>query len=303
MTLLRSVGVDSELVLLRTRRGGRIDEAPASLAVFDHAIAYVPALDLYLDGTAEFSGLAELPAEDQDTMALRVSARGAKLVRTAMLAPESNLALRKWQVDLHPDSSAHIVEELTIAGQAAHEWRSHYQTAGERRERYAKVWSGRFAGAVLEAVEMNVGDRNRPATVRSTVTVPQMGERLARGEIRLPASSREADFTSTYARLGQRRWPLVLGYPWRHEEQLTYTLPAGVRLLHAPGARKIESPFGEFTLAVASSQDGHSISVTSVLLVVKNRIEPPSYAAFRAFLRDIDAALAERVIVGVEGTP
>ena len=303
MTLLRRVGVDSELVLLRTRRGGRIDETPASLAVFDHAIAYVPALDLYLDGTAEFSGVGELPAEDQDTMALRVSARGAKLVRTAMLPPESNLALRKWQVELHADSSARIVEELTIAGQAAHEWRSHYQTAGERRERYAKVWSGRFAGAVLEAVEMNVGDRNRPASVRATVQVPQLGERLASGEIRLPASSREADFTSTYARLGQRRWPLVLGYPWRHEEQVTYVLPDGIRVLHAPSARKIESPFGAFTLAAESSKDGRSISVTSVLLVVKNRIEPQNYAAFRAFLRDTDAALAERVSVGVEASP
>jgi Flp pilus assembly protein TadD/transglutaminase-like putative cysteine protease len=303
MTLLRSVGVDSELVLLRTRRGGRIDEAPASLAVFDHAIAYVPALDLYLDGTAEFSGLAELPAEDQDTMALRVSAHGAKLVRTPTLAPESNLALRKWQVALQADGSARLVEDLTIAGQAAHEWRSHYQTAGERRERYAKVWSGRFAGAALEDVEMKVSDRNRPATVHATVKIPHMGDGLPSGEIRLPTSSREADFTSTYARLGQRRWPLVLGYPWRHEEQVTYTLPAGIRVLHTPGARTIESPFGAFTLAVERSTDGHSISVTSVLLVVKNRIEPASYAAFRAFLRDTDAALAERVIVGVEESP
>jgi len=303
MTLLRSVGVETELVLLRTRHGGRIDEAPASLAVFDHAIAYVPALDLYLDGTAEFSGLAELPAEDQDTMALRVSARGAKLVRTSMLAPESNLALRKWQVDLHEDSSAEISEELTIAGQAAHEWRSHYQTVGERRERYAKVMSGRFAGAVLEDVAMEVGERNRPVVVRSTVKVPRMGERLPSGEMRLPTSSREADFTSTYARLGQRRWPLVLGYPWRHEEQVTYKLPDGIRVLHAPSARKIESPFGEFTLAVDSAKDLRTISVTTVLLVTKNRIEPPSYAVFRAFLRDIDAALAERVVVGVERTP
>jgi len=303
MTLLRSVGVETELVLLRTRHDGRIDAAPASLAVFDHAIAYVPALDLYLDGTAEFSGVAELPAEDQDTMALRVSAHGAKLVRTALLAPESNLALRKWQVDLHADGSAEIAEELTIAGQAAHEWRSHYQTTGERRERYAKVMSGRFAGAVLEDVAMDVGERNSPVAVRSRVLVPRMGERLASGEMRLPSSSRDADFTSTYARLGERRWPLVLGYPWRHEEQVTYKLPDGIRVLHAPGARKIESPFGTFTLAVDSSKDLHTIGVTTVLLVTRNRIEPSDYAAFRAFLRDTDAALAERMVVGVERAP
>ena len=271
--------------------------------MFDHAIAYVPALDLYLDGTAEFSGLAELPAEDQDTMALRVSAAGAKLVRTSLLAPESNLALRKWQVDLHEDGSADIAEELTVAGQAAHEWRSHYQTVGERSERYAKVMSARFAGAVLTDVTMDVGERNRPVTVRSTVKVPRIGERLPSGEMRLPTSSREADFISTYARLGQRRWPLVLGYTWRHEEQVTYKLPDGIRVLHAPGARKIETPFGEFILTVEDSKDLRTLSVTTVLLVTKNRIEPQSYAAFRAFLRDTDAALAERIVVGVEKMP
>ena len=303
LTLLRGVGIESELVLLRTRHGGRIDETPASLAVFDHAIAYVPALDLYIDGTAEFSGLSELPAEDQATMALRVSARGAKLVRTPLLSAEGNLALRKWQVDVHEDGAARIREDLTITGQAAHEWRSHYQTAGERRERYAKVWNGRYAGAVLEDVEMEVGERNRPVVVRSTVNVPQLGEKLSSGELRLPTSSREADFTSTYARLGHRRWPLVLGYPWRHEEQVNYTFPDGVRILHLPAAHKIESPFGEFTLAVEASPDRRTIGIKSVLLVAKNRVEPSDYAAFRAFLRDTDATLAERVVVVLGRTP
>jgi len=139
--------------------------------------------------------------------------------------------------------------------------------------------------------------------VFSTVTVPQMGERLRGSELRLPSSSRDPDLTSTYAPLGQRRFPLVLGYPWRHEERVTYNLPAGAHVLHAPGARKIESPFGEFTLAVARSPDGRSIGVTSVLVVAKNRIEPASYPAFRTFLHDTDAALAERVVVEVGKTP
>ena len=47
------------------RRLGRLPEAPASLAVFNHAIVYVPGLDLWLDGTASFSGTRDLPAEDR----------------------------------------------------------------------------------------------------------------------------------------------------------------------------------------------------------------------------------------------
>jgi transglutaminase-like putative cysteine protease/tetratricopeptide (TPR) repeat protein len=301
VTLLGSVGVPAELVLLRTRRSGRIDEAPASLAVFDHAIVYVPGLKLYLDGTAEFSGIGELPAEDQDTMALRVSAAGATLVRTPLLPAEDNLASRQWQVDLLADGSARITEDLTIQGQAAHEWRSHYQTAGERRERYAKVWNGRYAGTQLEQVAMEVSDRNRPVKVSATVKVPELGERRGPGELALPTSSREADLAANYARLGERQWPVVLGYPWRHVERVRYRLPAGARLVRAPAGRQIASPFGTFSLEV--EHGGNAIGIASELVVRVSRIARADYPAFRAFLRDIDVALAERLVVALGRTP
>ena len=302
VALLRTLGIEGEVVLLRTRRDGRVSDQPASLAVFDHAIAYVPELDLYLDGTAEFSGLAELPAEDQDTMALRVSARGAVLVRTPLLPAASNEAHRTWNVDLHRDGSARIVEDLTISGQAAHEWREHYQTGGERRERYAKVWNGRYAGSVLDEVDMKLFDRNRPVAVHALVRVPLLGERHTTAQMDLPLSSREADFTSTYARLGHRQWPLVLGYPWRHEEEVRYRLPEGARIVRSPAARTIASRFGEFTLSVDESQQG-AVGVRSALVVEKSRIEPAEYPAFRAFLRETDALLADHLIVEVKGAP
>ena len=59
--LLEALGIDSRLVLLRMRRLGRIPGAPASLAVFNHAILWVPELDLFLDGTASWTGSRELP--------------------------------------------------------------------------------------------------------------------------------------------------------------------------------------------------------------------------------------------------
>jgi transglutaminase-like putative cysteine protease/Flp pilus assembly protein TadD len=302
MALLRAVGVDSELVLLRTRRGGTIDTAPASLAVFDHAIAYVPALDRYVDGTAEFSGLAELPTEDQDTMALRVSSRGTKLVRTPLLPSSANQAVRTWSVDVQNDGGAVIREDLTIAGQSAHEWREHYQTPGERMERYGKVWNGKYAGAQLQSVVMEVSDRNQPVVVQAVVKVPRLGDMQAPGELHLPTSSREADFTRTYARLGERHWPLVLGFPWQHREQVGYRLPIGARIVRVPASRNIQSNFGTFTLSVESSDDGLGLTCKSALYVQRNRIDPEDYAAFRAFLRDIDAALADAVVVDLGRT-
>jgi hypothetical protein len=217
------------------------------------------------------------------------------------LRAEDNLASREWQVTLSSDGSARISESFAIQGQAAHEWRSHYQTEGEQRERYAKVWNGRYAGAQLERVVMEVRDRNRPVTVHAEVQVPQLGERRGTGELALPTSSREADLAATYARLGERHWPVVLGYPWQHVERVTFRLPAGVRVVRLPAERQVKNAFGGFTLSV--KRDQAQVTVTSELRVEVGRVSPAEYPAFRAFLRDTDVALAERLVVELGRAP
>jgi transglutaminase-like putative cysteine protease/tetratricopeptide (TPR) repeat protein len=303
VALLREQGIESELVLLRSRRAGQVDSQPASLAVFDHAITYVPSLELYLDATAEFAGVSELPSQDQGVMVLRVGWGKTTLARTPVLPASANRAARTWKVALSADGSARVDETVTVKGQAAQEWRAHYQTPGERRERYAKVWNSRHTGAQLEAVDMaGIEDRNQPVLVRARALVPHMAQGNGRGEFHLPSSSREAELTQTYARLGTRRWPLVLGFPWQHEEELEYRLPAGFRLLRAPTARRVECAFGSFDLKVNVSSDGRAIEVRSLLSVERDRIDAGEYGEFRTFLRDVDNLLGEPIVIAGEDT-
>jgi hypothetical protein len=53
---------------------------------------------------------------------------------------------------------------------------------------------------------------------------------------------------------------------------------------------------------VDESQQG-AVGVRSALVVEKSRIEPSEYPDFRAFLRQTDALLADRLIVDVKGAP
>jgi transglutaminase-like putative cysteine protease/Flp pilus assembly protein TadD len=298
IALLREVGVPAELVLVRTRRGGRLDPAPASLAIFDHAIVYVPKLDRYLDGTAEFAGLGELPSQDQGVTVLRVGPHGARFGETPVLPSSENRVERRWRVAMEPSGDARVDERLTIRGQAAPNWREHYQSPGERADRYGRVWTGRFPGARLGAVDFpTVADRNAPVEVRADVTVPRLGRATATGGLELPLTGRDADFVRTYARLSARREDLVLAYPWRHEEELAYQMPKGWRLegAGAPPARLVESPFGRFRLEVEA--DGDVVRVRSTLDVTRPRIAPADYPRFRAFLGEIDAVLDVRLAI------
>jgi tetratricopeptide (TPR) repeat protein len=304
VAMLREVGVEADLVLLRTRRLGLLDHEPASLAAFDHAIAYVPKLDLYLDGTAEFSGVGELPSQDQGVMVLRVGPRGTRFTETPVLPSTENRVERRWRVDLAADGDARVDEDLRIRGQAAADWREHYQTPGERSERYGRVWEERHPGARLVSLEMpGIEDREAPVVVRSVANVPRLGAAAgadAKSGLSLPVAVREADFARTYARLSTRKQDLVIAYPWQHDEEIVYKLPSGWSLRGGETRKEVSSPFGHLTVEITTTPGG-VVRVHTFLDVTRFRIPPAEYAAFRAFLGDIDSAFAERIGVGPGG--
>jgi hypothetical protein len=145
----------------------------------------------------------------------------------------------------------------------------------------------------------DIEDREAPVVVHASASVPRLGAAVG-GGLSLPLAVREADFARTYARLSTRKQDLVLAYPWQHDEELVYKLPAGWSLLAAPDKREVASPFGRLTVEV-TSEPGGVVRVHTFLDVARFRIPPGEYAAFRAFLGDIDSALAERVVVGPGG--
>ncbi len=66
-SLLKEVGIKSEIVLLRTNTLGQItSQIPANPKYFNHAISYIPDLNLFVDLTAEKNGLFDLPFTDQE---------------------------------------------------------------------------------------------------------------------------------------------------------------------------------------------------------------------------------------------
>jgi transglutaminase-like putative cysteine protease/Tfp pilus assembly protein PilF len=293
VVMLREAGIDATLVLARTRRGGDLDGTPASLAPFDHAIAYIPKYDMYLDGTAEFSGADELPADDQDIPVLQVNAR--KLARTPVLPSTKNRLRSEWRVALAPTGAALVDEAMTVAGEAAHDWRKYYQAPGERQDRYDQQWNKRHPGARVEKLQMAADELGRPVEVRALVTVPHWARPDGEGGLVMAALGREPDLTGSYAKLSSRKYDLVLGYPFRTEERVTVRIPDGWTVKRLPEARVVTTPFARFELKV-QAKDGQ-ISVEGELEVNKHRIAVADYAAFRAFCGEVDAIVGQELVI------
>ena len=107
--LLKAIGIHSDPVIVRTRDLGSLPAHPASLAVFNHAILYVPQLDLFLDGTAEMAGTRELPSMDRGATVLVVDPRdpGASHLGTIpFVGPSANHSSTKITFTLDPQGNA-----------------------------------------------------------------------------------------------------------------------------------------------------------------------------------------------------
>ncbi len=213
-TMLREAGIDARLVLLRTRRNGSIQDQPASLAVFDHAIAYVPELDLYLDGTAEQSGIEDFPQMDQGVTVLRVGPEDVTMTQTPVLPAEHNQRTRQVALTLTPDGSGTVELSEEVRGVEAPAYRSRYQSEGLRHERLERQMRGLFPG--LELTESDFGDLddfNTPARLHLRANAPQLAVRDGRllriGATALhelvrnlaPASERQLPLDSRHAQL------------------------------------------------------------------------------------------------------
>lgn len=293
--MLREAGIDAHLVLVRTRPNGAIDHAPASLAVFDHAIAYVPELDLYLDGTAEYSGSQELPEMDQGVMVLHVWPEGQALRQTPVLGADRNRRERSSTIELKADGSASIQSEEEIVGGEASSYRHAYEAKGTRRERFERALRLSSPGLSLESLEMDgLEELESTIRIRYHARDPRLAQRDGR-TLRIPTSS-IGKLTERFAPTSRRKHAIELGSRNLYREARRYRLPRGASLISAPAPTTLEGKFGRFELDVHREDDGLRVEVE--LVFAKEQIAAADYPAFRSWLEQIDRALTERIVVG-----
>ena len=102
--MLRAVGIDSTPVLINAGNSFKLSPV-ASLGEFNHAITYVPSLDLYLDSTAAASGPGYLPEWDLDKQVILT--RSGQLGHTPVTQPGK--IKNQYQVRIAADGSASFV--------------------------------------------------------------------------------------------------------------------------------------------------------------------------------------------------
>ncbi len=299
VTMLREIGIPSTIVLVRTGMRGNIEPDPPSLALFDHAIAYVPSLDLYLDGTAEHTGSNELPVMDRGALALQINDGKPKLVHLPQPPPEASTTRRKLEVTLTPDGAAQFSFDMHVVGAYAPEWRSRYLADGTRRERATRDLSRELGPVELASgkggVEVHdIDDVEQPVRLHAKgkvlTFVRHEGDALS-----VPAGPVHS-LVADYASLSKRTLDINLRALTQREDEWTIRLPPGMNVLRAAAPAQLDSPFGRFSIAYEEGPG--KVTVKTSLVFKKARITPAEYTAWRSFCEAVDRAFGQRMTVG-----
>jgi transglutaminase-like putative cysteine protease len=294
--LLSELGIDARLVLLRMRRMGRLPEQPASLAVFNHAIVYVPELDLWLDGTASYSGTRDLPQEDRGATVLVVNPDGPPRFGTIPDATaEDNRLAVELRARLAPDGSASAEGTWQVRGVDAPGYRRAYGVASERRAQLEQALNRAFPG--VKVLSERVSDLSRledDVDLGFSLAVPRFAQPEGDGLRFLPFGSVRG-YAEAYAPLSARKHDLDLGSP--RELAFTYrtALPPGWRLAEVPEAVERAGPGARFSVRYRQ-EEGALVAEGQVVLTAA-RVSIADYPAFRELMVAVDRALARRVRV------
>lgn len=293
VSLLAEVGVPAHVVLVRTRGQGEVATPLPSLALFDHAIVWVPSLDLWIDATVGGAGVRELPVEDQARPALVIGG-GGKLGLTPRPVDARARVKRVLAATLSSDGVADLVEDVTVAGNAAARWRDDLASAEGRREGLEARWAGWFPGARVELVDAPGVDRpSQPVILRIEGHGP-IANHVGDGWL-VPGLGRASDLARRFVRASRRVHALIVD-PGVEEDTFVLTPPAGWRVRRRPAAAELGSPFGTFSLRI--EENAGAVVVRSVLSIDVARVTPRDYAAFRAWLIAVDAARDRALEVG-----
>ncbi len=297
-TLLNELGIPTTMVVLRTQMKGDFRSSVASFAPFDHAIAYVPSMHLYLDGTAELTGINELPRMDIGALGMHVNQGDTELVHVPLASPEKNFVRREVRASLAKTGDAKLEFEYSTGGYNAPEWRSQYQSEATRGERINNDLGREFPGFEIapggQGIQTSdLAQVEEPVHIKVRGSAPSFARH--EGAQLSMAVTDSFRLTPSYASLSQRHHDVRLLAFSTLEDLYTVKLPAGSKVISAPSNAAKDGPFGSYAVNVTAERD--QVTVSSRISVKVDRVAPKDYPAWKSFCEEADRALSPRLVI------
>jgi Transglutaminase-like superfamily len=305
ITLLRSIGIDAQEVMVQTRLTGQpsvLLSKKAAVPLFDHGIAFLPGPNggTYLDATSPMSRLGPIPSMDARAVALRMDNGPAEVVQLPPSSPEDHGADVSWQLTLAANGSGELTGEERHSGDGAFWLRSNLSQA-EARAQYVEdaLVAPWFSTVDLDKSIDFKGDLpNGQAVVKYKARSRGMARR--EGKELVLSLSPSSTYGSQIAPLPTRTLPVLLpSYfaPSHQNRTVRAVAPAGMTWGELPpGGDANGGDFGKAHLEIARDPRDPRVLVIKRSVVFNQHLIPvDKYAAWRSWVQQVDALMHKEV--------
>ncbi|MDY6932929.1 MAG: DUF3857 domain-containing protein [Spirochaetota bacterium] len=295
MAMLREVGVDVKLALLRTSDNGDADISVPYLGEFNHAICYVDIGEgLFVDGTAKMSGFKELPANDRGRTALLLDEKDYSFVKINDRFLDENIEAVTTEIKIHKNGEAKLERTIRKQGSFASRVRYDMLDMEKRILGLNEYWNRIFTGSRVKDFKDFEINLDKPVSYSYRVDIPSFFNK-SNEEIVFKAFLVPSNYYRNYCMLKDRRFPLELPGKWTSEISITYHIPDGFDVHSIPNNDEFNSDKYDASFRYILSDK--KIEVYSILHFKHYRIDVEEYDLFREFTRFIEKKENERIIL------
>ncbi|MGZ4829423.1 MAG: DUF3857 domain-containing protein [Candidatus Angelobacter sp.] len=295
IALLRAAGIEAEIALVRTRSLGDVVTEPASIALFNHAIVYVPKYELWLDGTAEYAG-RELPLEDQGALSLTVNLSGAAQIRhIPMSRAADNYTRHVIRGELSAQGVIQFSGSTTTRGEDAPGLRHDLAVREQQLDMFRRELAEVFPSVQVDSVAVHGAE-----VLSSSVSVDFQGALNSlqfKRMVSLSSSWMPRSYVAALAGASTRTQDLVLPSPWTTEEEIHIALPEGTEVTSLPRDQNISGAFGSLRLHYRKSAG--EVIVQSHVQFEKARVSAQDYPAFRQFCAQAERSFRNEITLSL----
>jgi len=287
VALLRHVGVDAKLTLVRTADLGVLVQPAPALAAYNHAVVYVPALQRYVDVTTRHAGLTHLPLANKGASALHVDDDNAPSVTTPAPTGADNRWHLSARVAVDQRGQAEVAGRLHVDGGEV-ELVANLFVGDLGHRRLQAFLSQRFGAFAVRDVEVAIDDDG--VVVRFSGNARVYGQRR-RGSLVLPASHLVADDVPLLPPTTDAYVPA----PVDLHIDVQVVLPDGVQR-PPPSDMKKRSSHLQYAHVVQHTDVGHRVNEHFVV----HQRHLPATPASRDLLQYVGAQLQQRLVLPVD---
>ncbi|HHQ48198.1 MAG TPA: transglutaminase domain-containing protein, partial [Acidobacteria bacterium] len=294
VSLLGTLKIPARMVLIRTADQGPVAVKMGLLSDFNHAIAYLPDEDRYLDGTATGHDPTRPPGPDQGAWSIVIDGPSSAPRTTPLVGSGEGRRTVKIAVP-RGGRTATLSVTLHATGDAADRVRGAFAGSVDR-QRFSRWLQRLFPSASLTAdpsTSLNPGQD--PATIKLVASVPVAVLASAPG---LRAYPGRLALTGSLAPVARRTTPLEI--PERPDLHWSLEVDLGRPPAPLPEDVHLDGPNGRLDLRFEATATGYT--VTGDLHLEAGLVPAASYGALHDFLVRVDRELARRMEAPTEAT-